>query len=552
MKKKKKFRGNYYPRARVHHLTIYMKDRDGELFMTSDQLKKCLADHDHYETYACILHDRDVYDAEAVYEHSEKNRKTYIERLRVLSDAKGIEEDETTESGYKEDADLMAKAKEYADEQFPPIERGQVKPAHWHVVLSFTQARGADEIARWFKGLNGKTLEPNWNEVKTGRGAVESAWLYLIHKNHPKKFQYSASDVFASFDYSTDIQKQIELAEKHERYHVSSDLIDDVVEEVLQGLSLNDAKKKIAGSVYIKKKKIFEDARRDYVMNRMPMPLMRQVYYVDSEGLDEDHGKGNLGKSACSKALAKQLAREFGADMSKSVTDLQEYIFTAGDAKVFLQDYDGQPILLIDEINATDFKRACKGVNGVKALLSPYPERKSLDKKHGSVVCAAKYIIMNGIQSFEAFKRDLAKPMKVDGIEQESEESVKEQFDRRFWGNIHIVDVSNIEFWINRGLFDNAPELQQVMQMIGRVNAHFGKIASGTTGPAQAHIEQKVLQPLLAKIESTQGREQTKISEIEDLTDEFLSMGEVIEAEGRVIEDGFLTAPEGESPFPLD
>ena len=98
---RKKIFKNYFPRMRVHHLVIYMFDKNGRLYMSEEQLKKCISAHDGgYASFAYILHDMDTYDAEAVYQHSEKNRKTFIERLRILRDAKGLERDETTESGF--------------------------------------------------------------------------------------------------------------------------------------------------------------------------------------------------------------------------------------------------------------------------------------------------------------------------------------------------------------------------------------------------------------------------------------------------------------------
>ena len=530
---RKKIFKNYFPRARVHHVVIMMLDKNGNVQMSEEQLKKCISEHDGaFSLFAYVLHSEDKYDAQAVFDNSEKNRKTYIERLRILSDAKGLERDETTESGFVYDAELEQRAHEYADEQFPEIEVNQKKPPHWHVIFSFSNARGADEIANWFKFINGSKLEPNWNEIKTGRGALESALAYLIHAHHPKKHQYSKDDVVASFDYVNQIEAQLALEIQHEKYHIDADIFNDVVDEVANGLSLNEAKKRVSLPVYFQRQQIFERARKDYVMNRAPMPLFREVFYVDSEGIDEDHGKGGLGKSACSKALAKQLAKEFGADVSKNVNDLQEYIFFAGDAKVFLQEYDGQPVVVIDEINGVDFKRACKGVNGVKALLSPYPERKSLDKKHGSVVCTAKYIIINGIQSFEAFKKDLAKSVRIDGEMQDSEESVKEQFDRRFWGLIHIIDASKIEFWVNRGLFDNTPE-QQLLSMIGRVRASFQQIASRTEGFAQAQLEERALHPLLNEVNRSQDNHGSncKISDPDELPEELLCIGELLDAD---------------------
>ena len=529
---------NYFPRVRVHHLSIFMHDKDGNLFMSEEQLKKCLAAHEGgYASFAYILHNLDNYDAEAVYQHGEKNRKTFIERLKILSDAKGLEKDETTESGYVYDEELEKKAHEYADACFPEIAINQTKPAHWHVILTFTAARGLDEVARWFKGLNGQTLEPNFNEGKTGKGAAESAWLYLVHAHHPKKYQYDRADVVASFDYETQIEEQIATEERHSKYHIDADIFNDVVDEVAHGLPLREAMKKVSYPVYFQREHIFERARKYYVTFVQPMPSVRQVYYVESEGIDSDHGRGGLGKTACTHALAKQLAAQYGADITKPVSELNEYIFIAGDAKVFLQDYDGQPILIINEINGQDFKRACKGVNGVKELLDPFPERKALDKKHGSVVCTAKYIIMNGIQSFDAFLKDLAASLTIDGVTQASEESVKEQFDRRIWAvikllqdSVSVMSSNYMELWINRGLFENTPE-RRLLTSIGTVRANFQQIRSRTSGEAQHQIEGQILEPLTKRIMAAEDAHSTgkKITDPKDLPEDLLRMGEFVD-----------------------
>ena len=525
MARKRVRSGTWYPSARVHHLTMFVYDKQGNLATPESRIIECLQKHaGGYASYAYALHDKDVYDAQTKFEYEEKNKKTYIERYKLLAIAAGVAEDETTETGYMHSAAIDAHAHAYADDQFPQIEAGQLKPPHWHLILTFTHNRYVDEVARWFD------LEPNWNESKTGRGAAESAWTYLVHGHHPNKYQYDPGDVRASFDYKVDLEQRIEKEIRHERYAIDAYDLNDILEEVsIKGLSLREAQERVTIAVYLRNKTLFENARKEYVLRYAPMPLFREVFYVESEGIDADHGKGGLGKTVCSKAFAKQLAREFGADISKHISDLQEYIYTAGDAKVFLQEYDAQPILLIDEINGADFKRALKGVNGVKSLLDPFPERKSMDKKHGSVVCTAKYIIINGIQSFEAFKRDLASEMFIDGIMQQSEMPVKEQFDRRFWGNIRIINSSEIEFWANRGLFENTPE-KGIMEMISRVRANFHQIALATTGEARARIEGQVLQPMLVEVEKSQTAHavREKISNPDELPEELLRMGEVI------------------------
>lgn len=524
----------WYPRARVHHLTAFMYDKNGDLIMPESRIKECLAKHDGgYLNYAYVLHDKDVYDAEAVYTYKEKNKKTFLDRYQILAEVANLEKDETSETGYVLNADLESKAREYADKQFPTVEINQLKPAHWHIIVHLSTNRASDEIARWFD------LEPNWNEVKTGRGALESALNYLVHAKDPKKHAYSPEDVHASFDYVNDLEERLEKDEQHEKYRINSEDLNDILEDVaLRGLSIRDAQNRSSMAVYLRNKRLFQEARAEYIRNYMPMPLWREVFYIDSEGLDEDHGRGGLGKTACAKAFAKQLSKEFGGDPSLQISDLQQHIYWAGDAKVFLQQYDGQPIVVIDEISGIDMKRALKGVNGVKSLLDPFPERKSLDKKHGDVVCTAKYIVINGIQSFSKFKKELAGETIVDGVKQESEESVEEQFSRRFWGNIKIVNSSEIEFWINRGLFENTAE-REMMTLIRRVRANFKQITSISAGEAQAKIEGQVLNPIMNEVEKANmcHSKGEKITDPEKLPEELLKMGEEVIPEPMPVEE---------------
>ena len=70
---------------------------------------------------------------------------------------------------------------------------GEVKPPHFHAVLTFTNAKSFDCIARTI-GVEVQYV----NKIKT---TTKSAQLYLVHRNDPAKYQYPPSDVQASFDY---------------------------------------------------------------------------------------------------------------------------------------------------------------------------------------------------------------------------------------------------------------------------------------------------------------------------------------------------------------
>lgn len=73
------------------------------------------------------------------------------------------------------------------------LPNGDLKPPHFHAVVTLKDKMTVDSIA------NTLHVEPQYiNKIKT---TTKSARLYLVHRNNPEKYQYSSSDVLASFDY---------------------------------------------------------------------------------------------------------------------------------------------------------------------------------------------------------------------------------------------------------------------------------------------------------------------------------------------------------------
>lgn len=70
---------------------------------------------------------------------------------------------------------------------------GEPKKAHFHAVLTFSNAKTVNSIA------NAIRVEPQYvNKIKT---TTKSAQLYLVHRNNPEKYQYDPAEVKANFDY---------------------------------------------------------------------------------------------------------------------------------------------------------------------------------------------------------------------------------------------------------------------------------------------------------------------------------------------------------------
>ena len=73
------------------------------------------------------------------------------------------------------------------------LANGQVKPPHFHCVMTFSNAKTIRSIA--------DAIGVEMQYVEKIRSSTKSARLYLIHRNDPDKYQYSPEDVKASFEY---------------------------------------------------------------------------------------------------------------------------------------------------------------------------------------------------------------------------------------------------------------------------------------------------------------------------------------------------------------
>lgn len=95
------------------------------------------------------------------------------------------------------------------------LPNGQLKPPHFHCVLTFSNAVTIKSIA--------DRIGVEMQYVEKIRTTTKSARLYLIHRNDPEKYQYPPEDVRASFDYVSYVddcpvrQKRENIAERIEK-----------------------------------------------------------------------------------------------------------------------------------------------------------------------------------------------------------------------------------------------------------------------------------------------------------------------------------------------
>lgn len=94
------------------------------------------------------------------------------------------------------------------------LPNGQLKPPHFHCILTFSNATTIKSIA--------DCIGVEMQYVEKIRTTTKSARLYLIHRNDPDKYQYAPEEVKASFDYVSYVddcpvkQKRESIAERIE------------------------------------------------------------------------------------------------------------------------------------------------------------------------------------------------------------------------------------------------------------------------------------------------------------------------------------------------
>ena len=87
-------------------------------------------------------------------------------------------------------------------------ETNALKPPHLHIVIQLKNTMTIESIA---KAIG---VQPQY--VNKIRKSTKSAYLYLVHRNAPEKYQYSVDEVRASFDYAEMVDNSKPLVDRDE------------------------------------------------------------------------------------------------------------------------------------------------------------------------------------------------------------------------------------------------------------------------------------------------------------------------------------------------
>ena len=245
----------------------------------------------------------------------------------------------------------------------------------------------------------------------------------------------------------------------------------------------------------------------------------------------EGDGLGGAGKSVATKALCKQFAREYGADPRKSVGELKEFIYRVGQKGVPWQRYDGQPIVYIDDRTAYDILSDFGGHDGVKTLFDQFPEKEITNIKYGDACIVAKYIVINGIQSYEDFVNGLNGTYKTRNGDSITSDTDVTQYTRRITGIIKIAN-DEITALFNKGIMQDTREYTQYIAIMTR-KYNFVNAVKKLKGDALFTVEERALKPVLETSKQIEDAINDKIDNPDEIPAEFWDYGTDIVTESR-------------------
>lgn len=214
-------------------------------------------------------------------------------------------------------------------------EDGSLKMPHIHVMLQFENARSIENIA--------KILKDKPQYIQKWNGDSTNGYSYLIHATteSQNQHQYEMDEVSANFDYIDLIvktKKRIKFNLTGRDELVIKGLLDKLylgeitkedVEKQLSGSQYAKAKNRIE-SVYQKHIEIVADEWRNYMRKNN---LTIEVIWI--------YGTAGVGKTR----LAKDYASKYG-----------ENYFITGSSRDPFQHYEGQNIIILDELRPSIFQ----------------------------------------------------------------------------------------------------------------------------------------------------------------------------------------------------
>jgi hypothetical protein len=309
----------------------------------------------------------------------------------------------------------------------PLKQTNELKKTHWHIVLKFDKPTPLQAIALWFG------IAPNFVDKPKGRDAFIQCIQYLTHENKKEqdsgKHLYDDSEVFSNFDFRTELEKY--KSKKVLKGGGATGKKLDIREKVLKnGLKISE----MDVNDYVADMSAIQICRREYLKNA-PLPKSRTNYFI--------RGGSGAGKSFSSKALAKALI-----DPNNEMQD-NEVFFTTGQGNAMFQGYDGQPVIIFDDIRSWDLLNYYnKNAGAIFNLFDTVPSSSEQNIKFGSIRLINAINIVNSIETFEDFSETICFRVAESGVSEPDK-----QMYRRFPLFININETG-YDLFVNKQFFN--------------------------------------------------------------------------------------------------
>ena len=393
---------------------------------------------------------------------------------------------------------------------------GDRKFKHVHIMLDIPAKVSVSTVARWF------SVPPEQVEVIRGRGGFLDGCEYLPHES-PKavevgKTHYDYDELHGSpgFDFVKELSDLKIHRMKYGRRAGDMTPADTMRMHVLKdGWTLRDCREDDP-LTYAAIRSSLPPLRLDYLLDAPP-PSLRLTIYVD--------GPGGIGKSSFCEYLAQS--------MFPGVK--HPYFCIGNDDRVTFDGYDGEPAIIWDDMRVTDFIKKF-GSNGTYKVLDPHPRKDAQQAKNSRIILSNTLNIINGVQPYGEFISGLAGTYTDrDGIHHEAED--ENQAWRRF-PMILCIRETDFDILINQGFVNKDSSSFQTMIQYANVRGSMARIMQVLDGTAKKTVLQRFAQPAVDAVLMLTAANEGKISNPDDIPEEFVDYGRVTTKEE--LEEKFL------------
>lgn len=396
--------------------------------------------------------------------------------------------------------DVYSEADEIND---PTKKQGQKKPKHWHIVIETAKnAIESQTIAKWFG------IADNFVDCPKGHGAFLDCCEYLTHEDAKQqelgKVLYKDSDVKTNFKLREELEKR---AERRLKYGKDLNEKEQFRYDVLMnGKTLIQCQEENP-LLYSDDMATLKKLRLEYIA-KQKAPKTRINYYIS--------GRGGLGKGLCSRALARSLFPDIKED--------DELFFTVGNGNAKFEGYDGQPVIIWDDMRAFDLLHTLGGRGNVFNVLDTHPTKQRQNIKYGSINLCNTVNIINSVQSYIEFLDGLAGEYKTkDGETIQAEDKGQSYRRMPFIINLHEEDF---DLLVNRGFINNTADFEE-FEHFTNINGNFQKVrvALRANEEIAKKIESNMLSLPKQKYDEVVEREAQQVEITDDILEQFKDYG---------------------------